>query len=115
VGKWRGTGKLAICITLSYIGCMLTIIVANCLIVFCQHRFQIHILIPAKNIAIVASAMANMQSVVGYFESSTQAMAKFLDFQCTSHLSIYKDQHQPKKHLQYVVTRWWLTHCSINA
>jgi hypothetical protein len=81
----------AICFTLSYIGCMLTVVVDNCLIIFCQHRFYIHILIPAKNIALVASAMAKMQSVEGYFESSTQAMTKLLDFQCTFHLSIYKD------------------------
>jgi hypothetical protein len=72
---------------------MLTVIVDNCLIIFCQHRFYTHILIPAKNIDLVASAMAKMRSVVGYFESSTQAMMKLLDFQCTSHLSIYKDQH----------------------
>jgi hypothetical protein len=102
----------AICFTLSYIGCMLTIVVENCLIIFCQHRFYTHILIPAKNIALVASAMAKMQSVVGYFESSTQAMMKLLDFQPTSHLSIYKDQHRPKKPLRDVVARWWLTYCS---
>jgi hypothetical protein len=59
--------------------------------------------------------MAKMQSAVGYFESSTQAMMKLLDFQHTSHLSIYKDQHQPKKPLQDVVTRWWLTYCSITC
>ncbi len=96
----------AIYFTLSYIGCMLTIVVDNCLIIFCQHRFYTHILIPAKNIALVASA-------VGYFESSTQAMTKLLDFQHTSHLSIYKDQHRPKKPLQDVVTRWGSTYCSI--
>ncbi len=103
----------AICFTLSYIGCMLTIVVNNCLIIFCQHRFYTHILILAKNIALVASAMAEMQSIVGYFENSTQAMTKLLDFQCTSHLSIYMDQHRPKKPLQDVVTRWWSTYCSI--
>ena len=103
----------AICFALSYIGCMLTVVVNNCLIIFCQHCFYTHILIPAKNIALVASAMAKMQSVAGYFESSTQAMTKLLDFQHTSHLSIYKDQHQPKKPLQDVVTRWWSTYCSI--
>jgi hypothetical protein len=63
-----------------------------------------------KNIALVASAMAKMQSVVGYFQSSTPAMTKLLDFQRTSHLSIYKDQHWPKKLLKDVVTRWY---CSI--
>ena len=56
--------------------------------------------------------MAKMQSVVGYFESSTQAMTKLLDFQRTSHLSIYKNQ-RPKKPLQDVVTRWWSTYRSI--
>jgi hypothetical protein len=39
-------------------------------------------------------------------------MIKFLDFQRTSHLSIYKNQ-QPKKPLQDVVTRWWSTYRSI--
>jgi hypothetical protein len=92
---------------------MLTVVVDNCLIIFYQHRFYTHILIPAKNTALVASAMAKMQSVVGYFESSTQAMKKLLDFQRTSHLSIFKDQHWPKKPLQDVVTRGWLTFCSI--
>jgi hypothetical protein len=53
--------------------------------------------------------MAKMQSVVGYFESSTQAMTKLLDFQHTSHLSVYKNQ-RPKKPLQDVVTRWWSTY-----
>ncbi len=38
VGKWRRARKLAICFTLSYIGCMLTVTVANCLILFCQHH-----------------------------------------------------------------------------
>ncbi len=100
---------------LPYIGCMLTIVVDNCLINFCQHRFYTHILVPAKNTALVASAMAKIQSVEGYFESSTQAMTKLLDFQRTSHLSIYKDQHRPKKPLQDVVTRWWSTYCSIKC
>jgi hypothetical protein len=117
VCTWGNGGRQeswpAICFTLSYIGCMLTVVVDNCLIVFCQHCFYIHILTPAKNIALVASAMAKMQSVVVYFESSTQAMTKLLDFQRTSHLSIYKDQHWPKKPLQDVVTQWWLTYCSI--
>jgi hypothetical protein len=98
---------------LYHIGRMLTVFVDNRLIIFCQHRFYTHILIPAKNIALVASAMAKMRSVVGYFESSTQAMTKLFDFQRTSHLSIYKDQHRPKKPLQDVVTRWWSTFCSI--
>jgi hypothetical protein len=92
---------------------MLTIVVDNCLIIFCQHRFYTHILIPAKNIALVASAMAKMGSVVGYFESSTKAMTKLLEFQRTSHLSIYKDQHWPKKPLQDAVTRWWSTYRSL--
>jgi hypothetical protein len=38
-----------------------------------------------KNIALVAFEMVKMQSVVGYFESSTQAMTKLLDF--SSHFS----------------------------
>jgi hypothetical protein len=105
----------AICFTLSYIGCMLTVVVHNCLIIFCQHRFYTHILVPAKNIAHVASAMAKMQSVVGYFESFTQGMTKLLDFQHTSHLIIYKDQQWPKKPLLDVVTRWWSTYCSITC
>jgi hypothetical protein len=42
-------------------------------------------------------------------------MTKLLDFQGTSHLSIYKDQHRPKKPLQDVVTRWWSTYCSITC
>ena len=88
----------------------------------CWHHFvssstaantSYHIVIPpAKNIFLVASAMAKMRSVVGYFESSTQAMTKLLDFQRTSQLSIYKDQ-RPKKPLQDVVTRWWSTYRSI--
>jgi hypothetical protein len=40
-------------------------------------------------------------------------MTKCLDFQRTSHLGIYKDQHWPKKPLQDVVTRWWSTYHSI--
>ncbi len=40
-------------------------------------------------------------------------MMKLLDFQRTSHLSISKDQHRPKKPLQDVVTRWWSIYCSI--
>ena len=59
--------------------------------------------------------MVKMQSVVGYFESSMQAMTKLLDFQRTSHLSIYKDQHRPKKPLQDVVTRSWSTYRSITC
>ena len=39
-------------------------------------------------------------------------MTKLLDFQRTSHLSIYKNQ-RPKKPLQDVVTRWWSTYRSI--
>jgi hypothetical protein len=58
--------------------------------------------------------MAKMRSVVGYFESSTQAMTKLLDFQRTSHLSVYKNQW-PKKPLRDVVTRWWLTYRSITC
>ena len=56
--------------------------------------------------------MVKMQSVVGYFESSTQAMTRLLDFQSTSHLSVYKNQ-RPKKPLQDVVIRWWSTYQSI--
>jgi hypothetical protein len=61
-----------------------------------------YIVIPAKNIPLVASANAKMRSVVGYFESSMQAMTKLLDFQRTSHLSDYKNQ-----------PRWWSTYRSI--
>jgi hypothetical protein len=56
--------------------------------------------------------MAKRQSVVGYFESSMQAMTKLLDFQRTSHFSVYKNQ-RPKKPLQNVVTRWLSTYPSI--
>ena len=52
----------------------------------------------------------NHQSMVGYFEKSTQATAKFLNFELNSDVKEDKEQARPKKLLQDVVTRWWLTY-----
>ena len=56
--------------------------------------------------------MAKLRSIIGYFEKSTQATTKLLDFQRNSGINEYKDQ-QPKKLLQDVITRWWSTFCSL--
>jgi hypothetical protein len=58
----------------------------------------------AKNVPLVASAMKKTRALNGYFESSTQAMAKLLNFQRTTEIEQYKVQAQPKKPLQDVVT-----------
>jgi hypothetical protein len=57
--------------------------------------------------------MKKMRALNGYFESSTQAMAKLLNFQRTTEIEQYKVQAQPKKPLQDVVTRWWSTYRSM--
>jgi hypothetical protein len=49
----------AICFTLSYIGCMLTVVVDNCLIVFCQHRFY-----HANNILLIVRPIAKNQELL---------------------------------------------------
>ena len=53
--------------------------------------------------------MQKLRAIIGYFEKSTQATTKLLDFQRNSGIKEYKDQHMPKKLLQDVITRWWST------
>lgn len=67
----------------------------------------------AKNIPRAASAMKKARATCGYFESSTQAMGKLLDFQRTSTIEEYQNQERPKKTLQDVITRWWSTFRSL--
>jgi hypothetical protein len=57
--------------------------------------------------------MRKMRSINGYFESSTQAMSKLLNFQSSSNIKEYNEQARPKKTLQDVETRWWSTYRSI--
>jgi hypothetical protein len=57
--------------------------------------------------------MKKLRAIIGYFESSTQAMGKLLDFQETSYFPEYKDLTTPLKPLQDVVTRWWSTYRSL--
>jgi hypothetical protein len=71
------------------------------------------LLIVAKNVVAVASAMKKMRAINRYFESSTQAMAKLVDFQRTTEIEQYKVESHPKKTLQDVVTRWWSTYRSM--
>jgi hypothetical protein len=71
------------------------------------------VLIVAKNVPVVASAMKKMRAMNGYFESSTQAMNKLLDFQSATEIEEYKGQAKPKKTIQDVVTRWWSTYRSM--
>ena len=73
----------------------------------------ISILSTAKNVPLAASALKKARAIIGYFESSTQAMGKLLDFQRNSTIEEYKNQKQPKKPLQDVVTRWWSTYRSL--
>ena len=73
----------------------------------------IYILYTAKNVPLAASALKKARAIIGYFESSTQAMGKLLDFQRNSTIEEYKNQKKPKKPLQDVVTRWWSTYRSL--
>ena len=57
--------------------------------------------------------MRKIRSVIGYFEKSTQATKKLLDFQRNSHIPEYRDQPHPKKLFQDVITRWWSTFRSL--
>ncbi len=66
----------------------------------------------AKNVPGVAGAMTRLRSIIGYFEKSTQATTKLLDFQRNSGINKYKDQ-RPKKLLEDVITRWWSTFWSL--
>lgn len=56
--------------------------------------------------------MRKLRSVIGYFERSTQASTKLLNFQDDSGIEEYSNS-QPKKLIQDVVTRWWSTYSSI--
>jgi hypothetical protein len=38
-----------------------------------------------------------------------------LNYQSNSGINEYKEQAKPKKILQDVVTRWWLTYCSLRC
>ena len=40
--------------------------------------------------------MKKVRAINGYFESSTQAMAKLEEFQLTSNITQYRDQKHPK-------------------
>lgn len=63
----------------------------------------------AKNNPQVQSAMKKLRDIVTYFDKSTQAMDKLLEFQRTTEMAQYKNQPKEKKPLQDVVTRWWST------
>ena len=52
----------------------------------------------ANNVIGVKAAMQKMRKIAGYFDFSTQAMNKLLEFQRTSDIPIYKDQPMPKNH-----------------
>ena len=55
--------------------------------------------------------MAKARKIIEYFDKSTQAMKKLLDFQRTSNLEIYSSKgYIAKKLLQDVITRWWSTY-----
>ena len=41
---------------------------------------HIHLIYTAKNVPLAASALKKARAIIGYFESSTQAMGKLLDF-----------------------------------
>lgn len=69
---------------------------------------HLHSLLLAKGVPGVAVAMGKLRAMIGYFEHSTQAMAKLLHAQATSDSPEYKGK-RPRKLLQDVVTRWWST------
>jgi hypothetical protein len=71
------------------------------------------LMITAKNVPVVASAMKKMKAMNSYFESSSQAMGELLDFQRTTEIEEYKEQGEPKKTIQDVCTRWWSTYRSM--
>ena len=58
----------------------------------------------AKNIHDVDIAVRKMRSINDYFESSTQAMSKLLNFQSSSNIKEYNEHPKPKKTLQDVET-----------
>lgn len=56
-----------------------------------------HVFLLAKNVHEVKETMRKIRSVIGYFEKSTQATKKLLDFQRNSRIPEYRDQPHPKK------------------
>lgn len=74
-----------------------------------------HVFLLAKNVHEVNETMLKIRSVIGYFEKSTQATKKLLDFQRNSRIPEYRDQPHPKKLLQDVITRWWSTFRSLRC
>jgi len=75
-----------------------------------NHKFYHSSIYSAKNVPGALAAMKKLRSIVGYFEKSTQATSKLLNFQSKSDVKEYKEQPRPKKLLQDVVTRWWSTY-----
>lgn len=57
--------------------------------------------------------MKKLRSVITYFDKSTQANEKLLEYQRQSMIPEYAEQKQPKKLLQDVVTRWWSSYRSL--
>jgi hypothetical protein len=70
-------------------------------------------LFTGKEVPFAADAMKNLRSLIGFFESSTQATQKLLKWQKESLLPEYKDK-TPVKFLQDVPTRWWSSERSID-
>jgi hypothetical protein len=51
-----------------------------------------------KNVPGASEAMKKLQSISGYFEKSTQATTKLLNYQANSDIKEYKEQAKPKKY-----------------
>ena len=69
----------------------------------------------AKNNETVSSALKKLRAIIGYFDSSTQAMDKLINFQKTTDVKQYKElKGKGLKPLQDVPTRWWSTHRSLS-
>lgn len=57
--------------------------------------------------------MKKLRSVITYFDKSTQANEKLLEYQRQSMIKEYAEQKHPKKLLQDVITRWWSSYRSL--